>query len=153
MPILGYTTTIDATKTANEMSMMLAKAGASAVATRYEAGQPVGISFQLGTQYGERTFTLPCNVDGVQRVLKKQLGSSRRSSAARESQERTQAERVAWRILKTWLAAQLAIIESEMVDLTQIMLPYMHTGGELTVWEQFQASEQLAITSGDRSAP
>ena len=35
------------------------------------------------------------------------------------------ASRVAWRILKDWVKAQMAILETEMVDLQEIFLPYM----------------------------
>jgi hypothetical protein len=35
-----------------------------------------------------------------------------------------QAARIAWRIVKDWLEAQLAMIEAGLVDLQQVFLPY-----------------------------
>lgn len=39
-----------------------------------------------------------------------------------------QAVRVGWRIIRDWVRAQCAIIESEMVTLEQVFLPYMGSG-------------------------
>jgi len=55
-----------------------------------------------------------------------------------------QAERVAWRIMKDWLEAQLAIIATEMVTLDQVFLPYMQGDDGRTVYELY-LDHQLAI--------
>jgi len=36
-----------------------------------------------------------------------------------------QAERVAWRIIREWLRGQLSLIEADIVDISEIMLPYL----------------------------
>ena len=59
------------------------------------------------------------------------------------------AERVAWRIVKDWLEAQLAIIRTEMVTLDQVMLPYMVGDEGHTVYELYR-DRQLALGTGDR---
>ena len=41
---------------------------------------------------------------------------------------RKQAERTAWRIVKEWVVAQMALIETEMVDMEEVFLPYMLAG-------------------------
>lgn len=139
MPTLNYTTTVPVGRTVGEIQAMLAKHGANAVATRYAEGEPVGVSFTLSTPNGERAFTLPVDAAAVHRVLLKQLGSGKRASAPE------QASRVAWRVLKDWLAAQLAIIEAQMATLDQVMLPYLHVNGELTMYEAFVDNERKAI--------
>ena len=58
-----------------------------------------------------------------------------------------QAQRVAWRIVKDWLEAQLAIIETEMVTLDQVMLPYMQGDNGQTVYELYR-DQQLALGTG-----
>lgn len=140
MPILNYTTKIEAVKTAGEVQTILAKAGATAVAMKFgSGGRPVAIAFAARTPFGEREFTLPIFPEKVLAVLLKQRVA--RSLATHE-----QAERVAWRILKDWVEAQLAIIQTEMVTIDQVMLPYMRNGddGE-TVFEQYQAGQQLLL--------
>lgn len=42
---------------------------------------------------------------------------------------RQQAQRVAWRILKTWVQAQMAIIETGMVSAEEVFLPYIMIEG------------------------
>lgn len=134
MPILNYTTQIDAAKTVAEITQILAKAGASDVATRYIEGRPVGIMFRTATPFGPRDFVLPVLADKVQMVLHKQKVQPKLQSIE-------QAERVAWRIVKDWIEAQLAIIQTEMVTLDQVMLPYMKTETGDTVFERYQANQ------------
>jgi hypothetical protein len=54
-------------------------------------------------------------------------------------------ERVAWRILGDWIAAQAAIIETEMVTLPQVMLPYMRTDDGSTVFERYETTRALPV--------
>ena len=66
--------------------------------------------------------------------------------------DREQAERVAWRIVKDWVEAQMAILESEMVQMDEIFLPYMIGSTGKTLFEAYK-SNQLAIGEGSGVAP
>jgi hypothetical protein len=120
MPLLNYTTTVSAHKTAAEVQRLLISGGARAVLAEYEAEEITALSFVVATPLGQRSYRLPVNADKVLAVL---------TAEGVEARYRTedQAHRVAWRIVKDWLEAQLAIIRSEMVTFDQVMLPYMHT--------------------------
>jgi hypothetical protein len=98
------------------------------------------------TPYGERGFRLPARVDAVWKTLVKQKDAGQ----IRRAITRDQANRVAWRILKDWVDAQMALIESQMVVLEEVMLPYMLTeSGEQTVYERLVAGRlQLALPPG-----
>lgn len=50
-----------------------------------------------------------------------------------------QAERVAWRIVKDWLGAQLAILETEMVPVQQVFLPYFVNRQGQTLYEVYSS--------------
>lgn len=143
MPILNYTTTINASKTTGEITAMLAKHGANAVASYYENNEPSGIAFTIVTEYGPREFRLPANIGGVLDVLRKTRG------VPTKLRTNEQATRVAWRILKDWVESQLAIIEAGMTRLDETMLPYMVMPNGATV-SQFYSMNQgrLAIESG-----
>jgi hypothetical protein len=65
-------------------------------------------------------------------VLRRQCSNGQ---VPRRYVDMAQARRVAWRITKDWLDAQLALIETEMVPLEQVMLPYMTTDSGQTVFE------------------
>lgn len=143
MPIKDYTTKIDAAKTAGEVQTILAKAGAVGVAMQFENGQPAAIAFTTMTPFGLREFTLPTNWQAVQRVLRKQ-----RVQPAFQTDEH--AKRVAWRIVKDWVEAQLAIIQTEMVTLDQVMLPYLRTDNGSTMFEEYRQHQLQLEAAGTR---
>ena len=103
MAILNYTTSIKTEKTASEIQKKLAMAGAKAVLSEYDDG---GVMYAMSFRIGTLTFLLPINIDGVHAALKTDQRVPKRL------QSREQAARVAWRIIKDWIEAQIAIIEA-----------------------------------------
>jgi Arc/MetJ family transcription regulator len=143
MPLLNYTTEVPVMRTAGQIQAALVQAGARRISTDYDAvGQPVGISFEVETGYGVRHFALPVDSDAVRLVLEEQRVEPRYRSPE-------QAERVAWRITKDWVEAQLAIIQTNMVTLDQVMLPYMLDGSGRTVYELYR-DQQPALPAGSK---
>jgi YD repeat-containing protein len=137
MALMNYTTKVPVSRTLQEITTKLVKAGARGVATEYDAqGRLVGIDFAV--QVGGETlhYALPCRVAAVREVLKRQRVEARYLAPEH-------VERVAWRILGDWVAAQLAIIETEMVSLPQIMLPYLRTETGETLFERFETTRAL----------
>lgn len=151
---LNYTTTIPVHQTVSECQSILAKAGASSAAVHFEDGQPAGLSFSLKTPHGVRAFTLPVDVAAMQAVLRKTDFSSLKSSRARLDQltSREHAAKVAWRVVKDWLEANLALIAAQMATIDEVMLPYLHVDGDRTLWQAYQDSEQAALEAGGSGA-
>ena len=143
MPLLNYTTTVPVSRTIGQVQGLLVEAGARSIMTNYDAvGQPVGMRFAVETAHGLRTFSLPVHAERVEAVMK------RDKSVPQRFKTPEQAERIAWRIVKDWVEAQLAIIRTEMVTLDQVMLPYMHSAEGLTVYELYR-DQQLALMAGE----
>ena len=117
MPIANYSTTVTALKSIGEIQGILVAHGAEKILMDYNSGEPVGLSFIVGTTFGPMSFRLPANIERVHAVLNKQR--------VRTNVPHEMAVRVAWRILKDWTRAQMAILETEMVSIEQIFLPYM----------------------------
>ena len=116
MPLLNYTTKVDIYTTLGAIQGQLVKHGAKKIVQDYDdQGRIVSLSFLIETPAGVRGIRLPANVDAVHTVLARQKVKC----------DREQAERVAWRIVKDWVEAQMAILESEMVQMDEIFLPYM----------------------------
>lgn len=139
MAIKNYTTTIDVYKSLGEIQGALASHGARKIMVDYdEAGQPVGVAFGIETPVGPRGFLLPANVEGVRAVL------SRQKVKAQDGQ----AERTAWRNVRDWIMAQMAIIEAGQVEMEEVFLPYLTDGRGRTIYQLYQGGK-LAI--GDRS--
>lgn len=149
--MLNYTTTIPVDKTLGEVSRLLARSGAASVSTHYgDDGTAVGLGFALKTAHGPRTFDLPVNVLGVQLAI---AAAAKRGVGSKMNREKLHsvehAERVAWRVAKDWLEAQLALIEAGMATLDQVMLPYLVARADgATLYEVYQEREQAAIEGG-----
>lgn len=122
MPIANYTTRVTARQSIKEIEDMLVAHGAKHILMDYDRGQPIGLAFIVATSYGEMPFRIPANIDRVKTILTKQR--------VRAEVTGELASRVAWRILKDWIRAQMAILETEMVSIDQIFLPYMQAGTE-----------------------
>lgn len=129
--IKNYTTSVPVPRTIIQIEDLLAGFGASAVAKKYENGRVCAIFFQLETEFGERSFKLPANVKNVYMVL-----THGREIKSEESW-RMQAERVAWRVIKDWLHAQLSLVQIGQAKPEQVFLPYMHDGTE-TLYERME---------------
>jgi len=65
-------------------------------------------------------------------------------------QNKAQAIRIAWRIVKVWVAAQLAFQETEMVKMEQVFFSYMITEDGRSLY-QAMADSLFQITSGEPS--
>lgn len=123
MAILNYTTSITTEKTAGEIQKKLAMAKAQAVLCEYDDEQVMcAMSFRIMTPHGMILFRLPANTQGVYKALKNDDG------VPRKLKTREQAARVAWRILKDWVEAQLAIVDAQMADMTEVFLSYAQDG-------------------------
>jgi len=121
--------------TLGQIQGQLVKHGAKKILQDYDdGGRITSISFMIDTPLGPRGIRLPANVDAVHKVLTKQKVKC----------DREQAERVAWRIVKDWVEAQMAILESEMVQMEEIFLPYMVSASGQTLFEAYQ-NNQLQI--------
>lgn len=83
------------------------------------------------------------NEGRVREVLRQQKNNPRNRNRSQIDDSRDQAERVAWRIVKDWLAAQLAILETEMVDVQQVFLPYFLNRQGQTLYEVYSSGSLM----------
>jgi hypothetical protein len=141
MALLNYTTTVPVTTTISHVQRLLVSAGANQILTEFGAkGEPTGIAFSIVTPAGPRHFALPINAEAVYAVLRRERVPPRYRTIEH-------ANRVAWRILKDWVEAQLAILKTEMVTLDQVMLPYMRGDDGRTVYQMY-VDQQFALPPG-----
>lgn len=124
MPLLNYTTQIDPAKSIGEIIAMLGAAKAQAITQRFDgAGNVTALEFAIMTQFGQMGFRLPADPAPVCATLKRQALAGQ--IPRRFTNDVAQARRVAWRIVRQWVEAQLAIIELSMVKPEQVFLPYL----------------------------
>lgn len=147
MGLLNYTTQIAAATSVAEIIGLLGAAKAQAITQHFDgAGNVTAIEFAIMTQFGQMGFRLPADPKPVCETLKRQAMA--KQIPKRFINDVDQARRVAWRIVKNWVEAQLAIIELSMVKPEQVFLPYAinpQTGQ--TVFEMMVESkfERLAL--------
>lgn len=134
MPIKNYTTKIDAYQSLGEIQGALAKAGAQKIMVDYVDGKPTGVTFALYREpFGLQGFTLPAAVDGTLRVFAKQ----------KVKPDRAQAERTAWRNVRDWVLAQMALIESCDVPVDEVFLPYLTNQSGQTLYQIYSTGQLM----------
>lgn len=124
--IANVTTSVPAEKTIGEIQAMLAKIRASALMIEYTDGQPAAIFFKLTRGDHELNFRLPSNWQGILEAMK-------RERVTRSLQNPEQAKRVAWRVTREWLRAQLTLIEAGAASIEEVMLPWAISNDGTTV--------------------
>ena len=123
----NYTTTISVTKTVMQIEELLAKFGASHIMKEFlEDGTITSLMFKVN----ENSYNLPINSEGVYILLFK-------DKRGNMQQHKEQSERIAWRVLKDWLHAQLSLIASGQAEPEQVLLPYM-TDGNCTMYDRYK---------------
>lgn len=155
---LNYTTTIAVHQTVTECQSLLAAAGASTVSVEFEDGQPAGLSFTLKTPHGPRHFSLPVDVAAMRAVLVKaerdgQFASMKKAAGKWTTPEH--AARVAWRVIKDWLEADLALVAAKMATIDEVLLPYLVLdveGERKPLWRHYRDQEQAALLPGYQRA-
>jgi len=138
LPLLNYRTRVPAERTAQEIQAKLGKAGATAVMMQYDQGVVTGLAFRIVPPHGTLPYMLPVRVEEVEKIFRKQ----RISTGTDNGQPRM----TAWRILKDWIEAQLALIETGMVATDEVFLPYLQSGeGESFYDRVLKSGYRLAL--------
>lgn len=138
MPILNYTTSIDAFKTVGEIQKVLVTHGAKSVNIDYDDdGNPSALTFMVELQGRFISFRLPNQWQGVRRAL-----DGNRKVPKRLKTD-AQAIRVSWRIIKDWSEAQMAIIEAGLAELPEVFLPYAVRSDGQTMYHALKDNQRL----------
>lgn len=140
--IKNYTSEVPASRSITNIQNLLVAKGAEKIMFDYNDGKPVGMMFLIPTAKGKLPVQLPARVANVAKIMYE-------TNYPNQSQEK-QAERTAWKNLHDWVDAQLALIETDMVKLEEVFLPYIVMGSKGTVFEHFQ-SGNLQLGEGGQN--
>lgn len=150
MPILNYTTEVPAAKSIAEIQKILLAHKAAAIMTEYEDdGTPHALSFKIKGTNGEvLPFKLPANAEAVyQHLLGLRVNTVWQEEV--KAKIRKQAERTAWRIIKDWVEAQMAVIDTKMVPLAQVFMPYLMVDSKRTLYDAM-VSRNFMLGQGEK---
>jgi len=140
--IKNYTTDIPVEKTINEIQKILAQNGARGIMLEYDGnGNITDIFFKIILNNKELPFRLPAKAERVYQALwgeKQEWEYTRYGAGWRE-----QAQRIAWRICKTWLEAQITLINLEQAKMEEVFLPYLVMPSNKTLFETMEQNKFL----------
>ena len=146
MPLLDYTSKVPVSRTIAQVQAKLVEHGARAVMLEYDDwGRTIALAFKVNMPNGDLPIRLPIDTAATLRVLQRQ--AENREIPGRYAEE-AHAYRVAWRNIFHWVSAQLALLETEMVRLEQIFLPYVITPGGQTIY-QVMAEKHFQLGPGE----
>ena len=138
MAILNYTTTIESYKTVSEIENILVKHKATSIMKNYSGEALESLSFLVDVGYNQIPIKMPAKVDECLKVLQNEKKKNSKVKATRE-----QAERVAWRILKDWVEAQMALLDINMVKMEEVFMPYIVDKTGQTLFEKLEEQRFL----------
>lgn len=130
MPIANYTTKVPAGRSLEEVQKMLIDHGAVGILTNYEqgTGRIDSVMFKIDVGDKQMGFKLPIKWKEARQVMVSQ-------GVRRAETDVDYCYRVAWRILRDWVRAQMALIEIGMVKLDEIFFPYIVQKSGKTLYE------------------
>lgn len=139
MSLFMETTKIDATKTVAQIQELLGKYGCSGVMTLYENSEVKAVCFQIMFLNRNVAFKLPCRWEAIYKNFVDRRASGKDRPVHKETDDITQAKKVAWRQILRWVEAQLALVETDMVKIQEVFLPYVQVdGGGTTLYQQLE---------------
>jgi hypothetical protein len=151
MGLLNHTTKIAPEQTISEIQMMLSRHGVTAMMTEYDGPHVSAVSFQIKLDGKPIGFKLPCNWKAVVEIMRPKHPRNvydAKKKAAQEEALKQQAIRTAWRIIHTWVKAQLALVEVNMVTVPQVFLPYMKVSQDQTLYEKIITDPKFLLSDG-----
>jgi len=129
------TTEVPAERTAAEVSGELIRAGATQIATSYENGKVVGLRWTMKVNGIDALFEMPARVFPIYKLLRERrgfkiTGGPEPGFVPKDLKDWAKAERVAWRQLLRWVQAQVAMLETGMVQPMEIFTAYWIPPGQ-----------------------
>lgn len=149
MALLNYTTRIEPEQTIMEIQKILVNHGANAIRTDYDdAGRIVALMFQIRIEDQDVSFRLPTDWEPVLSVLTMQKKNTKLKNRSKIQATEEQARRVAWRVVKDWVEAQLAIVSIQMARIEQVFLPYATNAKGETMYDVLMKGEGRRLLLG-----
>ncbi len=142
MAIKNYTTKVPAVQTVGEIQGLLAAHGARKVMMDYsEQGKVEAVTFGLMLNGSMAGFRIDAKPQGVIRVMERD----------RLKCDAVQAENIAWRNIKDWVAAQIALVETEQATMDEVFLPYLLDSKDQPLYQRLAGGQGLLLQGGAES--
>jgi hypothetical protein len=137
--IKNYTSDVPAVRSMNHIEKRLVQNKAKSIMKTYGPdGTLSAIAFIMPTNGKEFPFKLPARIDRVEKTLLAQVRRPRKETFTRIKQ---QAERTAWKILADWVDIQMALVELDQAEISEVFMPYLYNHKkEETLFDQWKSN-------------
>lgn len=143
--IKNYTTEIPTDRTVAEIQKLLAENGATGIAFEYDGqGNLTALFFRIEYQGKQLPFRLPAKPNEVYQTLFANM--QYQNIEQYKIQRMEKATRIAWRICKLWLEAQLTHVNLGQAKIQEVFLPYLVLEDNKTLYERMENSQFLLPT-------
>jgi len=133
------TTKIATERTVAEIQKVLSQYGAQRIMTEYDNGEVVSLSFEILVNNVELPFRLPCRWRFIYDILKSRRNKTISNRGADALAD--QSKRIAWRQILRWVESQLALVQTDMVKIQEVFLPYMMDVSGQTLYERLEQNK------------
>lgn len=127
MTLFMETTKIPPEQTVGQIQALLGRYGASAILMEYEGGAVSAVAFKYPVNGEQIPFRLPCRWHPIRDHFINRRKNNVYDDGQIASYE-AQAKRVAWRQILRWIEAQMALVDTKMVSVQEVFMPYMQIG-------------------------
>jgi hypothetical protein len=135
MAIKNYTTDIPAARTIAQIQEMLINGGAEGIYMEMKNRKVDAVNFEIKMGELMLRYRLPCKWESIYKLLEKDTRAQKVMRGEKITFGEEHCRAVGWRIVRDWLDAQLALVEAEMADIKEVMLPYMLAQDGRTAYE------------------
>jgi len=126
MPLKNYTSGMAINRIFDGIQKMLVEHGAKQIMFDYDDGLAIGLTFTIQTPKGMLPIKLPVRIERIRKVF---------GNDGIYCKDDMQPYRTGWKNVYDWVAVQMAMIDTEMVKLEEVFLPYMAGQGGKTYFE------------------
>lgn len=127
--------------TFDKIQKILAAHGAKRISYEYNIhGKVIGLTFEIEINGKSASIKLPARLENVSRIMFHGLLSEISES------KRDQVYRTAWANIRDWIDAQMAMIDTNMVVIEEIFMPYLYDPNrDITYFEHVKANPKLLL--------
>lgn len=146
LDIFMGTTAAPVHQSMGEITRVLVKAGATSISTVYGGrGEITGMNFVIPMGKTAYPYVLPVRVDALYQKIN---GIRVRRASDHVEEDRKRAERIAWRQLLRWVEAQMALVDTGMVEVKEVFLPYCVDKNGKSFFQIFIENEKKMLGAG-----
>lgn len=126
-------------KLLQRLKKILVQHKATSIMKNYDGEVITSLSFLVDVGYNQIPIKLPAKINECLKVLE----SEKKKGTKNVKATYEQAERVAWRILKDWVLAQMALLDINMVKFEEVFMPYIVDKNGQTLFEKLEDKQFL----------